>query len=121
GFERVAGIYATTKGFKDFSAEPSNYNADVFAPLFQKISELSGKIYKGTVPTKREGLSEQENIDVAFRVLADHARCVSCAIADGILPGNEGRNYVIRRILRRGILYGKKLGLPAGFFEQLVP
>jgi alanyl-tRNA synthetase len=43
-------------------------------------------------------------------VLADHARCVSCAIADGILPGNEGRNYVIRRILRRGILYGKKLG-----------
>src|SRR5205085_1792503 len=60
------------------------------------------------------------NVDVAFRVLADHARCVSCAIADGILPGNEGRNYVIRRILRRGILYGKKLGLPTGFFEQLV-
>ncbi|HUR58405.1 MAG TPA: alanine--tRNA ligase, partial [Opitutaceae bacterium] len=77
-------------------------------------------VYNGTVPTKREGLSEQENIDVAFRVLADHARCVSCAIADGILPGNEGRNYVIRRILRRGILYGKKLGLQSGFFEQLV-
>jgi alanyl-tRNA synthetase len=52
--------------------------------------------------------------------LADHARCVSCAIADGILPGNDGRNYVVRRILRRGILYGKKLGLPVGFFEQLV-
>src|SRR6185503_1105658 len=46
--------------------------------------------------------------------------CVSCAIADGILPGNEGRNYVIRRILRRGILYGKKLGLQTGFFEELV-
>ena len=59
-------------------------------------------------------------IDVAFRVLADHARCVSCAIADNILPGNEGRNYVIRRILRRGILYGQKLGLSTGFFEQLV-
>ena len=120
GFERVAGIYATTKGFKDFSAEPSNYNADVFAPLFKKVAELSQKTYKGTVPTKREGLSEQENTDVAFRVLADHARCVSCAIADGIIPGNEGRNYVIRRILRRGILYGKKLGLQTGFFEQLV-
>ena len=120
GFERVAGIHATTKGFKDFNREPSNYNADIFAPLFAKIAELSKKTYTGTVPTKREGLTEQENIDVAFRVLADHARCVSCAIADGILPSNEGRNYVIRRILRRGILYGKKLGLPTGFFEQLV-
>jgi alanyl-tRNA synthetase len=120
GFERVAGIHATTKGFKDFSKDPSNYNADVFAPLFKKIAELSGKTYHGTVPTKREGLSEQENIDVAFRVLADHARCISCAIADGILPSNDGRNYVIRRILRRGILYGKKLGLATGFFEQLV-
>jgi alanyl-tRNA synthetase len=120
GFERVAGIHATTHGFKDFSKDPSNYNADVFAPLFKKIAELSGKAYQGTVPTKREGLTEQENIDVAFRVLADHARCVSCAIADGILPSNDGRNYVVRRILRRGILYGKKLGLEVGFFEQLV-
>jgi alanyl-tRNA synthetase len=120
GFERVAGIMATTKNFTDFSAEPSNYNADVFAPLFKKVTELSGKTYTGSVPTKREGLSEQENTDIAFRVLADHARTISCAIADGILPGNEGRNYVIRRILRRGILYGKKLGLKVGFFEQLV-
>jgi len=120
GFERVAGIHATTKGFTDFSPEPSNYNADVFAPLFAKVTALSGKTYTGTVPTKREGLSEQENIDIAFRVLADHARTISCSIADGIMPGNEGRNYVIRRILRRGILYGTKLGLPTGFFEKLV-
>lgn len=120
GFERVAGIHATTRGFVDFSADPSNYNADVFAPIFAKVAALSGKTYRGTVPSKREGLSEQENTDIAFRVLADHSRTISCAIADGILPGNEGRNYVIRRILRRGILYGKKLGLEAGFFEQLV-
>ena len=120
GFERVAGIMATTKKFTDFTAEPSNYEADVFAPLFAKITALSGKTYLRTVPTKREGLSEQENTDIAFRVLADHARTISCAIADGIMPGNDGRNYVIRRILRRGILYGKKLGLPVGFFEQLV-
>ncbi len=120
GFERVAGIYAVSKGFTDFTAEPSNYEADVFAPLFAKITELSKKTYGRTVPTKREGLTEQEQTDVAFRVLADHARCVSCAVADGILPSNEGRNYVIRRILRRGILYGKKLGLQTGFFEQLV-
>jgi alanyl-tRNA synthetase len=121
GFERVAGIRATTKGFTDFSAEPSNYNADVFKPTFDKIAALSGKSYAGTVPTERTGLSEQQTIDITFRVLADHARCVSCAIADGILPGNEGRNYVIRRILRRGIMYGRKnLGLKTGFFEQLV-
>jgi alanyl-tRNA synthetase len=121
GFERVAGICATTKGFKDFTPDPTNYAADIFAPLFKKVSELSGKTYKGTVPTKRENLTEQEYIDIAFRVLADHARCVSCAIADGILPSNEGRNYVVRRILRRGILYGRKdLKLDTGFFEQLV-
>ncbi|MFI5355914.1 MAG: alanine--tRNA ligase [Opitutales bacterium] len=120
GFERVAGIYASTKGFTDYTHAPSNYAADVFAPLFRKVAALSGKTYQATVPSKREGLTEQENIDVAFRVLADHARCVSCAIADGIMPGNDGRNYVIRRILRRGILYGKKLGLDTGFFEQLV-
>jgi alanyl-tRNA synthetase len=120
GFERVAGIYATTRGFKFFGNEPSNYNADIFSQLFACVEKLSGRHYKGTVPKFREGLSEQENVDVAFRVLADHARCVSCAIADGILPGNDGRNYVVRRILRRGILYGKKLGLPVGFFEQLV-
>jgi alanyl-tRNA synthetase len=121
GFERVAGIHATTQGFKDFSAEPSNYNADVFKPTFDKIAELSGKTYTGTVPAERAGLSEQQMIDITFRVLADHARCVSCAIADGILPGNEGRNYVIRRILRRGIMYGQKnLGLKTGDFSALV-
>jgi alanyl-tRNA synthetase len=121
GFERVAGIQATTKGFKDFSAEPSNYNADVFKPTFDRVAELSGKTYTGTVPTERTGLSEQQTIDVTFRVLADHARCVSCAIADGILPGNEGRNYVIRRILRRGIMYGRKnLGFKTGDFTALV-
>jgi alanyl-tRNA synthetase len=121
GFERVAGIYATTGGFKDFTPEPSNYNADIFAPLFKKVAELSKKEYRGTVPTKREGLSEQENVDIAFRVLADHARCVSCAIADGILPGNDDRNGVIRKILRRGIYYGLEvLHLTPGFFEKLV-
>jgi len=120
GFERVAGIHATTNGFTEFGAEPSNYEADVFAPLFARVAALSGKTYTRTVPKSRDGLSAQEMTDVAFRVLADHARTISCAIADGILPGNEGRNYVIRRILRRGILYGAKLGLRTGFFEQLV-
>jgi len=121
GFERVAGIHATTHGFKDFSEEPSNYAADIFAPLFARISELSGLPYSRTVPLGRVGLDRTQEVDIAFRVLVDHARTVSCAIADGILPANEGRNYVIRRILRRGILYGHKtLKLQGGFFESLV-
>ncbi len=121
GFERVAGIHATTNGFKDFNGEPSNYNADVFKPTLDKLASLSGKTYTKSVPTKRDGLSVQEQTDIAFRVLADHARCVSCAIANDILPGNEGRNYVIRRILRRGIMYGRKsLGLKIGDFTSLV-
>ncbi|HUL51941.1 MAG TPA: alanine--tRNA ligase-related protein, partial [Opitutaceae bacterium] len=122
GFERVAGIHAVTKGFTDFRPDPTNYAADIFAPLFKKIAELSGQAYEGSVPSAREGISEQEKTDIAFRVLADHARCVACAIADGILPANEGRNYVVRRILRRGIMYGRKdLRLKTGFLEQLVP
>ncbi|HEY1765564.1 MAG TPA: alanine--tRNA ligase [Opitutaceae bacterium] len=120
GFERVAGIFASTRGFKDFSREPSNYDCDVFAPLFAAIAKISGRTYAGSVPVQRTGLTEQEQVDVAFRVLADHARCVCCAISDGILPGNEGRSYVIRRILRRAALYGRQLGLAPGFFESLV-
>ena len=121
GFERVAGIYATGGRMRISTADPSNYNADVFKPTFDKLAALSGKTYTKSVPTKRDGLSVQEQTDIAFRVLADHARCVSCAIADGILPGNEGRNYVIRRILRRGIMYGRKaLGLKIGDFTALV-
>jgi alanyl-tRNA synthetase len=120
GFERVAGIHATTRGFTDFTAEPSNYNSDVFTPFFARIAELSGKAYTATVPLTRAGLSAQQQTDIAFRVLADHARCVCCAIADGIIPGNDGRNYVIRRILRRAALYGRNLGLAPGFFEKLV-
>ncbi|HEY4300957.1 MAG TPA: alanine--tRNA ligase [Candidatus Didemnitutus sp.] len=121
GFERVAGIHATTGGFRNFAAEPSNYNADVFKPTFDQIAALSGRTYSGSVPKSRTGLSEQEQVDIAFRVLADHARCVACAIADGILPGNKGRNNVIRRILRRGVLYGRKnLGLKTGDFGALI-
>ena len=76
--------------------------------------------YTRTVPTKREGLTQQEQTDVAFRVLADHARTISCAIADGILPGNEGRNYVLRKIMRRAIYHGREhLGLKDAFFYKV--
>jgi alanyl-tRNA synthetase len=120
GFERVAGIMATTKNFTDFTNAPSNYNADIFAPIFAKISEMSGKTYGRTMPADREHLSTEQMHDVVFRVLADHARTLSCAIADGILPGNEGRNYVLRRILRRAVMFGRRLDLQPGFFTELV-
>ena len=67
-------------------------------------------------------LSEQEKIDVAFRVVADHIRTLSLAIADGIVPGNTDRNYVLRRILRRAVLFGRYLGFGSdGFLSKLVP
>ncbi|MDE0770317.1 MAG: alanine--tRNA ligase-related protein, partial [Opitutaceae bacterium] len=111
GFERVAGIMATSKNFTDFSAPPSNYNSDLFDTLFQEFEKLSGHIYQRTLPADLDNISDVEMKDVIFRVLADHIRCLSCSIADGILPGNESRNYVLRRILRRAVMYGRKLGL----------
>jgi len=120
GFERVAGIIGTTRGFTDFSQPHSNYKSDLFQPYFDQIEALSGKKYTGTFPASRVKMSEQELIDCAFRVLADHIRTLTCSIADGILPGNEGRNYVLRRILRRAVLFGRRLGLTPGFFESLV-
>ncbi|MDQ8183998.1 alanine--tRNA ligase [Pelagicoccus sp. SDUM812002] len=121
GFERVAGIMATSKNFTDFSTPPSNYNSDLFDTLFQEFEKLSGHKYQRTLPEDLDNISEVEMKDVIFRVLADHIRCLSCSIADGILPGNESRNYVLRRILRRAVMYGRKLGLEQGFFAKLVP
>ncbi len=122
GFERVAGIIECTNGFRDFNGPISNYGSDVFRPIFQKISELSGKSYGNTVPGARTNLSEQEKIDVAFRVVADHIRTLSFAIADGIVPSNTDRNYVVRRVLRRAVMFGRYLGFGSeGFLSKLVP
>ena len=125
GFERVASIIQCTKGLTDFSTLASNYDTDVFSPIFDKLSELTGKKYTSTVPKggARAGLSEQEQIDIAFRVIGDHIRTTSFAIADGIEPGNGGRNYVIRNILRRAVRFGRVLGFDAEnpFLHQLVP
>lgn len=120
GFERVAGIIATTKGFTDFSQPPSNYNSDLFSGIFALLESMSGHTYGATLPAGRDKVSASEMKDIAFRVLADHIRTLCCAIADGILPGNEGRNYVLRRILRRAVLYGHRLNLEEGFFTRLV-
>jgi alanyl-tRNA synthetase len=121
GFERVTGIMQNTKGFTDFGRIISNYETDIFRPLFDKIEKLSGKQYKSTLPKSGSaGDTEQEKIDVAFRVIADHIRTLSFSIADGILPGNNDRNYVLRRILRRAVRYGRTLGFHEPFFYKLV-
>ncbi len=121
GFERVTGIMQNTKGFSDFTRIISNYETDIFRPIFDKIENLSGKRYGSTLPKPgTTGETEQEKIDVAFRVIGDHIRTLSFSIADGILPGNNDRNYVLRRILRRAVRYGRSLGFHEPFFYKLV-
>jgi alanyl-tRNA synthetase len=123
GFERACSILQCTRGFQDFSRLASNYDTDVFAPLFSRLGELSQRRYSGTVPASRSGLSEAERTDVAFRVIGDHLRALAFSIADGILPGNKGRNYVLRGILRRAVRFGRQLGLGEAepFLPRLVP
>jgi alanyl-tRNA synthetase len=133
GFERVTAIIQGTRNLADFSATISNYNTDVFRSIFSAIEELSGKKYGSTLPivgrlcetpaadtAALQNQTEQEKIDVAFRVIADHIRALSFAIADGINPSNEGRGYVLRRILRRAVRYGRSLGFHEPFFFKLV-
>jgi alanyl-tRNA synthetase len=122
GFERVTSIIQGTKELKDFAnAKISNYETDIFRPIFDVLEKLSGKKYGSTLPKSGSaGDTEQERVDVAFRVIADHIRTLSFAIADGIQPGNTDRNYVLRRILRRAVRYGRTLGFHEPFLYKLV-
>ena len=125
GFERACSIIQGTKGFTDFSNKPSNYATDVFTPIFRKLEELSGKTYVNIYPAlgaDRSAFTEEMKTAIAFRVIADHLRTLSFSIADGIMPGNNGRNYVLRRILRRAVRYGRQLGFSGEkpFFGALV-
>jgi len=138
GLERITAMIQGTKSFTDFTGIISNYETDVFRPIFDEIERLSGKKYRSTLPIvgqaprlpgadteegSRSGRPttdpEQEKIDIAFRVIADHIRTLSFAIADGIQPSNEGRGYVLRRILRRAVRYGRTLGFHEPFFYNL--
>lgn len=102
GFERIVAV---------IQGKRSNYDTDVFAPLLNKIGELAGVQY-----------GDDEATDIAMRVIADHIRAVSFSITDGASPGNDGRGYVVRRILRRAIRYGwDRLDLKEPFMHKLVP
>jgi alanyl-tRNA synthetase len=100
GFERICAILQDKR---------SNYDTDVFAPIIAKIAEFSGVAYLPGI----EGMPH--------RVIADHLRAVSFAIADGVMPANEGRGYVMRRILRRASRYARQLGQDSAFIYRLVP
>ena len=109
GLERLASI---------LQGKSSNYDIDIFQPLFAKIEEHSQVgPYEGKV------LEEDTTLkDTAYRAIADHARTLAFAIADGAVPNNEGRGYVLRRVLRRATRYGQQiLKAPPGFFASLVP
>jgi alanyl-tRNA synthetase len=121
GFERVTSILQCTREFTDFNGVISNYETDVFRPIFDALEKLSGKRYGSTLPpADLSTIHEQQSTDVAFRVIADHIRTLGFAIADGIQPGNTDRNYVLRRILRRAVRYGRSLGFHEPFFYRLV-
>src|SRR5687768_7017698 len=105
-----------------------NYAIDLFNPFWEKLTELSGRKYAGTYPKTNaadpaaEAASPQLRTDIAFRVIADHVRCLTFALTDGAVPSNEGRGYVLRRILRRAVRFGRQqLGLRDPFLHTLVP
>mgnify|MGYP005836969879 CR=1 FL=1 len=102
GFERIVSVIQNKN---------SNYDSDVFTPIINKISELAGKSYSKDL-TNPDG--------IAMRVMADHIRTLSFAISDGAFPGNEGRGYVLRRILRRGCRYARNLGFTEPVLYKLV-
>ena len=126
GFERACSLIQNTKGFTDFSQKPTNYATDVFQPIFRTLEKLSGKIYQDIYPESVDSdkslLSNEMKEAIAFRVIADHIRTLSFSLADGILLGNTGRNYVLRRILRRAVRYGRTLGFSSQqtFLPELV-
>ncbi|XP_078067269.1 alanine--tRNA ligase, cytoplasmic [Mustelus asterias] len=108
GLERLVSI---------LQQKMSNYDTDLFQPYFEAIQKGTGiRTYTGKV-----GAEDVDGIDMAYRVLADHARTITIALSDGGRPDNTGRGYVLRRILRRAVRYShEKLNAPKGFFASLV-
>lgn len=102
GLERMVSIVQNA---------PTNFETDLFMPIIKEVEKLSGSVKYGQSPLT----------DISFKVIADHIRALSFAIGDGALPSNEGRGYVLRRLLRRAVMHGQKLGIKQAFLYQLVP
>ncbi|MET3643665.1 alanine--tRNA ligase [Streptococcus gallinaceus] len=99
GLERLAAIFQGAK---------TNFETDLFMPIIREVEKLSGKTY------------DPDGDNMSFKVIADHIRALSFAIGDGALPGNEGRGYVLRRLLRRAVMHGRRLGINETFLYKLV-
>jgi alanyl-tRNA synthetase len=102
-----AGLERTTSVLQGVT---SNYDTDLFQPILKAAADLAGMTY-----------GKDAEKDVSLRVIADHLRSVSFLLADGVIPANEGRGYVLRRILRRAVRHGMRLGFEEPFFHKLVP
>lgn len=101
GLERITSVVQDV---------PTNFDTDLFMPIIRQTEKISGKAYR---------LNDEH--DTAFKVIADHIRTVAFAIGDGALPSNEGRGYVLRRLLRRAVRFAKQLGIEKPFLHELVP
>ena len=100
GLERLVAVMQGAK---------TNFETDLFMPIIREIEKMSGKTY------------DPDGDNMSFKVIADHIRSLAFAIGDGALPGNEGRGYVLRRLLRRAVMHGRRLGISDAFLYKLVP
>ena len=100
GLERLVAVMQGAK---------TNFETDLFMPIIREIEKMSGKTY------------DPDGDTMSFKVIADHIRSLAFAIGDGALPGNEGRGYVLRRLLRRAVMHGRRLGISDAFLYKLVP
>ena len=101
----------------------STFETDLLRPILDKVCEMSGVLYSKTPhpnPLPQGAREGNEKTDISLRIITDHARCVTFLISDGVIPGNEGRSYVLRMILRRALRHGKILGMDLPFLYKLV-
>src|SRR5260370_12384795 len=100
GLERITAV---------MQDKQSNYDTDLFAPVLSRVGELAGVRY-----------GQDDRTDISMRVVADHIRATTCLIGDGVMPSNEWRGYVLRKIMRRAMRHGKHLGMTEPFMHKLV-
>jgi alanyl-tRNA synthetase len=125
GLERICRIVKHLDALKSGNVSASsNYGTDLFVPIIQHIEKLSGCTYGSNrtyLPDRYDSDDTENIVDIACRVIADHVRALTFAITDGAQPSNEGRGYVLRRLLRRAARYGRKLDMKEPFIYKLIP